>query len=58
MRILLCAGITCGSTHKSVNLQVELVSDVEETSTRVTALRNSWASLLVEDLELEAVGKT
>jgi hypothetical protein len=29
-RILLCAGITCGSTRKSVNLYVELVSDVLE----------------------------
>jgi hypothetical protein len=27
MRILLCAGITCSSTHKTVNLHVELVSD-------------------------------
>jgi hypothetical protein len=28
MRILLCTEITCGSTHKTVNLHVELVSDV------------------------------
>jgi hypothetical protein len=28
MRILLCAEITCGSTRKTVNLHVELVSDV------------------------------
>jgi hypothetical protein len=27
MRILLCAEITCGSTRKTVNLHVELVSD-------------------------------
>jgi hypothetical protein len=27
MRILLCPGITCGSTRKTVNLHVELVSD-------------------------------
>jgi hypothetical protein len=27
MRILLCAEITCGSTCKTVNLHVELVSD-------------------------------
>jgi hypothetical protein len=27
MRIFLCAGITCGSTRKTVNLHVELVSD-------------------------------
>ena len=29
MRILLCAEITCGSTRKTVNLHVELVSDVK-----------------------------
>jgi hypothetical protein len=28
MRILLCSEITCGSMRKTVNLQVELVSDV------------------------------
>jgi hypothetical protein len=28
MRILLCAGITCGYTRRTVNLHVELVSDV------------------------------
>jgi hypothetical protein len=27
MRILLCAGLTCGSTRKTVDLHVELVSD-------------------------------
>jgi hypothetical protein len=35
MRILLCAGITCGSTRKTVNLHVELVSDVVTTFTNM-----------------------
>jgi hypothetical protein len=34
MRILLCAEIICGSTRKTVNLHVELVSDVLHYATK------------------------
>jgi hypothetical protein len=34
MRILLCAEITCGSTRKTVNLHVELVSAGSSGSTK------------------------
>jgi hypothetical protein len=54
MRILLCAGITCGSTRKTVNLHVELVSDEAIESNNKETLANGS---IIQTLGIESLVK-